>query len=435
MIATGYESPVWIAAIDIGWPQPLFNPLISPEPLKPRHLIAGPLGLLAFLPFAILLRFVPVRYWPAAMMIASLIWLVVTLRPMTASIFLAFLGASLTFLYGLRSLRRSGRVNARVGIALVWIVLHAMLVPLWWWSHPDWYPSPMAPLHAVGFAYLLLRLIEWGVSICNDPSQPMPLAPACAWLLYPPAMRNGPVVRWQDFIGRWQSFTTQPNWRAALPRFALLALGLAALSLAVAITPKVQPGEPDFFSAPSAYSTGQLLTLCYLVPIQVYLFLWSYAEIAAAISILCGLPVGDNFRCLPAATSTRDFWRRWNTSVGRFLRDCIYIPLGGNRTPIWLTAGVVFAYCAIWHGPCLSFLIWGGLQVVAIAIETAWERRRTRFLPPADAANPLPRPLWKAAACWLGTMHFQGATIVVFADFQYFGLRLFPELLKRILPA
>jgi len=73
-----------------------------------------------------------------------------------------------------------------------------------------------------------------------------------------------------------------------------------------------------------------------------------------------GIPVDNNFDWLPRATSVREFWRRWHITLGSWLRDTIYIPLGGNRGVVLLNYAAVFGFCAVWHGPSISF--WSGAR-------------------------------------------------------------------------
>ena len=414
------------------WPGSLFNPATDPTPLSGWEILAGPLGLLAFLPLVPLIRLVARRNRRAALIAGGLVWLVGTTGPSAGVLLAAVLLAS-GFVAMLGGLTRSGRIGPRTAIAATWIGLHLMALPLWWFPHSlleyGWQPGRMAPLHAMGLSYFLLRLIAWGVEFARNPAQPLrPLDTVC-WLLYPPCMRIGPVLSREQFLERFDAWhpSEPPAWREVGQRLGLALLGLALLAIVTKNSIVVPPGGPDFFSSPESYSTRHLVRVFYLIPIQIYLFLWTYNEIAAGLSIWLGIRVDNNFNWLPRATSVRDFWLRWHITVGAWLRKYIYIPLGGNRGFVPLNYAAVFLYCGLWHGASWSFVAWGASQALALTVQRWWDMLCTR-----DGVYKGPSgPIW-TAFCWLATLHYQLATIIMFADFDHIASRLLPELIGRL---
>ena len=191
--------------------------------------------------------------------------------------------------------------------------------------------------------------------------------------------------------------------------------------------PHVAAGTADFFAAPEDYTTSELLRTFYLVPIQIYMLLWTYNELAAALGLWVGIRVDNNFNWLPLATSVRDFWRRWHITLGSWLRNSIYIPLGGNRRHTTLNYVAVFGYCGVWHGASWSFVGWGLSQTLALTVQRGWDNLRRRL-----GWEPRPASVGWMALCWLLTMHYQLATIIVFVDFERLGLGLLGELLRRL---
>lgn len=106
-----------------------------------------------------------------------------------------------------------------------------------------------------------------------------------------------------------------------------------------------------------------IASYCYAV--QVYCDFSGYTDIAIGIGRLFGLTFPDNFQAPYAARSIGDFWRRWHITLSSWLRDYLYIPLGGSRvTPCRYAANVliVFLLCGLWHGAGWTFLAWGGLH-------------------------------------------------------------------------
>ena len=419
-------------------PEPLFNPLIAPvdQPLTPAEILAGPFGLIAFVPLVPLLRLLA-RRWPRGALIGcGLIWAAATAGPLAAAILLAGCLLASTWVVGLGALRRSGRLSRRAMIALVWLGLAALLAPFWWQARWSWYGwdggSRLAVLHNIGLAYYFLRLIAWGVSLARHPEEPLRPIETLCWLLYPPCMRLGPVMLREEFLERlaaWQP-RARPELRQLTQRFGLFVLGVVVLGVVTRNVPTVAPATADFFSAPQQYSTSALARIFYLVPIQVYLLLWSYNELAVALSLWVGIRVDDNFNWLPRAASVREFWRRWHVTVGRWLRDYVYLPLGGRRGAVPLKYAAVFGFCAVWHGASWSFLAWGASQSLALSLQRWWDLLSCRL-----GLTDRPRGRWWTVLCWLATMHYQAATIVVFVDFDHCGGRLLGELGRRLLAA
>lgn len=416
-------------------PGELFSPFTDQRNAPPAQgaleLLAGPAGLMAFIPLIPLVRLLA-RRWPRTALIApSLVWLFATLAPLAAAVLIAWLALAVAWLQALNALRRRGPLTRRGMIALTWLGLHALLLPLWWSPsllRYGWSPGPMAALHAMGFGYFLFRLIAWGVERATEPDAPFRWADVIAWLLYPPCMRLGPVLLRDEFqrrLAAWSPRAPLP-WRQLAARSALALLGCVMLAVVWKQVPRPHSGGLDFFAAPQAYSTSELLRALYLVPILIYLLLWIYNELAMSVSLGIGIPVDNNFNWLPTAASVRDFWQRWHITVGAWLRNYIYIPLGGNRRHPVLNSATVFLYCGVWHGASWSFVVWGASQAAALAFERGVDRLRQR------RAKGAAVPRWLTPLSWVLTMHYQAATIFLFADFRHAGTRFFPELFNRL---
>jgi len=115
---------------------------------------------------------------------------------------------------------------------------------------------------------------------------------------------------------------------------------------------------------------------------------------AIGLGLMLGFQFPDNFNVPYRATSIRDFWRRWHMTLSRFLRDYLYIPLGGSRNgwAAYLKATLItMGLCGLWHGAGFTFIVWGLAHGFALIVCRLWE----------DRARPLPVPL-----AWALTMLF-----------------------------
>lgn len=96
--------------------------------------------------------------------------------------------------------------------------------------------------------------------------------------------------------------------------------------------------------------------------IQIYFDFSAYSDMAIGLAAMAGFRFSENFNQPYLSTSIKDFWRRWHISLSSWLRDYVYIPLGGSRVPtyrIYFNLITVFFLCGLWHGANMTFVIWG----------------------------------------------------------------------------
>ena len=135
---------------------------------------------------------------------------------------------------------------------------------------------------------------------------------------------------------------------------------------------------------------------------QIYFDFSGYSDIAIGLGLLFGIVIPDNFDAPYRATCVIDFWRRWHMTLSRFLRDYLYISLGGSRHGLLrqlATLLVTMLLGGLWHGAGWTFVIWGGLHGIALAANHLWRR--------AGASMPVPLG-------WAVTFLFVAAAFVVF---------------------
>ena len=108
---------------------------------------------------------------------------------------------------------------------------------------------------------------------------------------------------------------------------------------------------------------------CLVFGLRIYFDFGGYSFIAVGLGLLFGVHLTLNFRCPYLAKDLREFWRNWHVTLGAWLREYIYVPLGGNRVKWWVVNTlIVFVVSGIWHGAGWGFLIWGLLHGVGVAV-------------------------------------------------------------------
>ncbi|HET8606945.1 MAG TPA: MBOAT family O-acyltransferase, partial [Gaiellaceae bacterium] len=137
----------------------------------------------------------------------------------------------------------------------------------------------------------------------------------------------------------------------------------------------------DVFAAPDRHSSLEVLVAVYGYAVQIFADFCGYTNIAIGIALLLGFDFPQNFASPYAAASLQDFWRRWHMTLSRWLRDYLYISLGGNRKGKLLTYRNLMATMVLgglWHGAAWTFVAWGTLHGIGLAVERLWRDLRGR---------------------------------------------------------
>ncbi|MCR4999628.1 MAG: MBOAT family protein [Lachnospiraceae bacterium] len=183
-----------------------------------------------------------------------------------------------------------------------------------------------------------------------------------------PQLVAGPIERAGDLLPQLHGIVDAeaPSWREQLPLFlrGFAKKILVADYLAVYVT--------RVFDAPGEQNAWSAILGALLFTVQIYADFSGYSDIAVATAGMFGVRLSENFRHPYAATSVREFWKRWHRTLTRWFTDYVYIPLGGNRKGMVRTIVhllVVFLLSGLWHGAAWHFLMWGLLHGVAMCIE------------------------------------------------------------------
>src|SRR5439155_22283091 len=126
------------------------------------------------------------------------------------------------------------------------------------------------------------------------------------------------------------------------------------------------------FGAPVQHSSLEILVAVYAYAVQIYADFSGYTDMAIGLALLLGFKFPQNFDSPYSAVSIQDFWRRWHMTLSRWLRDYVYIPFGGSRKGELTTYRNLIATMLIgglWHGAGWTFVAWGGLHGVLLALE------------------------------------------------------------------
>jgi alginate O-acetyltransferase complex protein AlgI len=241
----------------------------------------------------------------------------------------------------------------------------------------DWIvPNIILP---IGISFITFQKIGYLVDVYRKPTQfDYSLREFALFVTFFPQLIAGPIVRHHEILPQ---FRRPSVYRPDPTRFAI---GLSIFFLALFKKTVFADGfagiaTPVFRAADSGHALtfGDAWLGALAFTLQLYFDFSAYSEMAAALAIMFGVRLPINFASPYKATSVVDFWRRWHISLSRFLRDYLYVPLGGNRRGSArraLNVMVTMVLGGLWHGAGWTFVIWGALHGVYIVINQFWRQ-------------------------------------------------------------
>jgi D-alanyl-lipoteichoic acid acyltransferase DltB (MBOAT superfamily) len=183
-----------------------------------------------------------------------------------------------------------------------------------------------------------------------------------------PQLVAGPIERFEHLypqLGRLPAPTAEHLRRAVF----LLMQGYVKK---VVIADGIAPAVDEAFTNIDTLNAGRLLGGAILFTCQIYCDFCGYSEIARGVAYCFGVELMENFRTPFLSRSITEFWRRWHISLSQWLRDYLYIPLGGNRHGRWRTYRNLMTTMllgGLWHGADWKFVVWGGLHGLLLSLE------------------------------------------------------------------
>jgi alginate O-acetyltransferase complex protein AlgI len=245
----------------------------------------------------------------------------------------------------------------------------------------------------VGISFYTFMAISYVVDTYRGELVPASFARFAVFQAFFPHLVAGPIVRASELLPQLES-PRDPRRVNSGRAFILILSGLflkvvIANHLATAIV-------DDVFAAPRAHSSLEVLVGIYAYAVQIFADFCGYTNIAIGVALLLGFQFPQNFASPYTAVSLQDFWRRWHMTLSRWLRDYLYIPLGGSRKGRLVTYRnlmITMLLGGLWHGAAWTFVIWGGIHGVGLSYE--------RFVRDRRAARGLPEPPDTARRRWV----------------------------------
>ncbi len=244
----------------------------------------------------------------------------------------------------------------------------------------------------IGISFFTFQAISYVVDVYRGETPAASLMDVAILQAFFPHIVAGPLVRANELLPQLR---TPRDPRAVLAGPALFLIVGGIVKKTVIADELARRVVDPVYSDPGAHSGAELLAAFYAFAGQIYCDFSGYTDMAIGLALLLGYQLPQNFNRPYLALSLRDFWRRWHMTLSRWLRDYLYIPLGGNRggrLRTYRNLMITMLLGGLWHGAAWTFLLWGGIHGAVLSAERFARERFGGFRLPAWAA-------------WLVTFH------------------------------
>ena len=234
----------------------------------------------------------------------------------------------------------------------------------------------------VGISFFTFQAISYVVDVYKGTCEKArSLLDVMLLMSFFPHLVSGPIVRARDLLPQFAQ-VPKPS-RAMLTEALLLIVWGLLKKTVIASELSTNLVDPVFFD-PSAYGGADLLAAAYGYAVQIYCDFSAYSDIAIGVAALLGYRFPRNFDQPYRASSLQEFWRRWHISLSSWLRDYVYIPLGGGRGGALKACRnilITMLLGGLWHGASWTFVAWGALHGVVLSIERLFKGARKSLFP------------------------------------------------------
>ena len=197
----------------------------------------------------------------------------------------------------------------------------------------------------------------------------------CIFVTFFPRLMMGPITRYNEIMPQFQL--------AAQKKIDYRNMSLGLFLFFLGLCKRVVIADTFGVYADLGYKATQNLSMAEAwitslsYTFQIYFDFSGYTDMAIGTAYFFNIKLPFNFNSPYLSVNIQDFWRRWHITLSRFLRDYIYIPLGGNRkgeTSTYINIMITFLIGGLWHGAGWTFIIWGGIHGTALCIQRAWKK-------------------------------------------------------------
>lgn len=300
--------------------------------------------------------------------------------------YLWLIGGSMLFNYGMA--RWLGRLGGQPGLArgVLGAAITGNLLLLGYYKYADFFianlnhwvaePLPLLQLALpLGISFFTFTQIAFLVDVYRGKAREYNPVHYALFVTYFPHLIAGPILHHAEMMPQFAApATRRVNWQNV--HLGLFIIGVGLLKKVV-LADSLAVGADAGFNNPEPLPFHQAWITSLSYTLQLYFDFSGYTDMAIGASLLFNIHLPANFNSPYRALDIQDFWRRWHMTLSRWLRDYLYIPLGGNRHGAARTYAallVTFLLGGLWHGASWTFVVWGALHGLAAALHKGWQR-------------------------------------------------------------
>lgn len=229
----------------------------------------------------------------------------------------------------------------------------------------------------LGISFFIFQKLAYQVDSYRGETRGYRFDEFCAFVLFFPQLIAGPIVYHREVIPQFRSLTSAAAGAGLARGFTLFSLGL--FKKVILADSLGQIANPVFDAAAAGHTVIFLAAWggAIAYTLQLYFDFSGYSDMAVGLGRMFGITLPFNFDSPYQATSITDFWRRWHLTLSRFLKEYLYIPLGGNRVAEGRrnrNLMVTMLLGGLWHGAGWPFILWGALHGACLVMHRTWTR-------------------------------------------------------------
>lgn len=258
----------------------------------------------------------------------------------------------------------------------------------------------------VGISFYTFQTLSYTIDVYKGELEPRRnFFDVALFVAFFPQLVAGPIVRASHFLPQLDTARSFNR----VPIKACVALFLVGFVKKAVISDNIAPYVDAVFENPMLYDSASIRMGVVLYAVQIYCDFSGYSDMAIALAGGLGYRIPINFASPYLSASLTEFWRRWHISLSSWLRDYLYIPLGGSRGGKWLNLRnvfIIFLVSGFWHGANWTFVIWGGLNALYfVPLLLANRNRRNLDIVAEGRLLPSAREVWGMATTFFLTVN------------------------------
>ena len=282
------------------------------------------------------------------------------------------------------------KVVTTASVVLCAVLLFALKSLARWGLRDDALVKILLP---IGFSYYIFQAISYIVDVYRGKTKAEKnLIHFALYMCYFPKFVSGPIERADIFLSRIKELQNVKMLEDKRLSIAFSTI-LYGYFMKVVVADRLAFFTARLLNEPARFGALWLFFGMIMYSVQIYCDFAGYSAVAIGMSGLFGIELTENFHAPYLSKNISEFWRRWHISLSRWLRDYIYIPLGGSRkgnTRRFINNAIVFIICGIWHGADASFLAWGllhGFYVITFGLISEAKRNKASAKEPTVISN------------------------------------------------